>query len=134
MLEALYENIQEHLSMLDLAIYSSKKIRNLAQQEDVEGVAIETENRARIVNIVAQIQRKVEDRINMIQPSELSADGIMILKAWFHDLNILSEKMIELDKETVELLSQQKEDTTKEIAMIFKNKEIFKSYNHEGKK
>ena len=42
--------------------------------------------------------------------------------------------MLVCDRETVEFLSQQKEETTKEIAMIFKNKQIFKGYNHETKK
>jgi hypothetical protein len=134
MIETLFENIQRHLSMLDLAVISSEKIRNFAKNENLEGVVSETENRERIVNIVTQIQRKVEEQINLLNPSEISNDGLLILKAWFQDLSVLSERMLTCDRETVELLGQQKEDTTKEISLIFKNKEIFKSYNHEGKK
>jgi len=134
MIETLFENIQEHLSMLDLAVLSSEQIKKFAKEENLEGVVSETDNRERIVNIVTQIQRQVEEKINQLDASRLSADGIMVLKAWFHDLSIMSERMIAADKETVEFLGQQKEDATKEIALIFKNKEIFKSYNHEGKK
>lgn len=134
MIEKLFENIQEHLSMLDLAVHSSELIKIAAFNEDLDGVVNETENRERIVNVVAKIQRDVEEQIHLLNPSDINQDGILILKAWFHDLSIWSEKMLVLDRETVELLGQQKENTTKEISLIFKNKEIFKGYNHLGKK
>ena len=120
MIETLFDNIQEHLTMLDLAVGSSEKIRNFAKNENVDGVVSETENRERIVNIVALIQRKVEEQINILNPSDINQDGLLILKAWFHDLSILTERMLVCDRETVEYLGQQKDDTTKEIALIFK--------------
>lgn len=134
MIETLFENIQEHLSMLDLAVHSSEKIRNCAKNEDLDGVVSETENRERLVNIVTKIQRNIEDQINLLDAGAISAEGILILKAWFQDLNTWSERMLVCDKETVEYLGQQKENTTKEISLIFKNKEIFKGYNHQNKK
>lgn len=134
MIEKLFDNIQEHLSMLDLAVLSSEKIRNFAKNEDLEGVVSETENRERLVNVVAKIQRDVENQINLLDAGDISADGILILKAWFQDLNTWSERMLTCDRETVEYLGQQKDNTTKEIALIFKNKEIFKGYNHLDKK
>ena len=134
MIEVLFENIQEHLAMLDLAVLSSEKIRTFAKDENLIAVVSETENRERIVNIVTQIQRKVEEQINLINADEVSKDDVLILKSWFQDLSIQSEKMLTYDRETVEFLGQQKDDTTKEIALIFKNKEIFKGYNHEDKK
>jgi uncharacterized protein (DUF2344 family) len=134
MIEQLFENIQEHLSMLDLAITSSEKIRIFAEQEDLDRVVSETENRERIINIVTKFQRQVEEQINLLNPEDINQDGILILKSWFHDLNVCSERMIELDKETVELLGRQKDETTKEISLIFKNKEMFKGYNHISKK
>lgn len=134
MVTKLFEDIQEHLSMLDLAVNSSEKIRIYAQTENLELLVRETENRERIINIVTQIQRKVEEQINLLHPKDISSDGVHILKCWFHDLNILSEKMLAFDKEAVELLAQQKEETTKEIAMVFKNRQVFKNYNHSEKK
>ena len=134
MIEVLFENIQEHLAMLDLAVLSSEKIRTFAKDENLIAVVSETENRERIVNIVTQIQRKVEEQINLINADEVSKDDVLILKSWFQDLSIQSEKMLTYDRETFEFLGQQKDDTTKEIALIFKNKEIFKGYNHEDKK
>ncbi|MDO9183026.1 MAG: hypothetical protein Q7U04_11490 [Bacteriovorax sp.] len=134
MIETLFENIQNHLSMLDLAVHSSEQIRNFAKNDNLEAVVSETENRERIINIVTQIQRKVEEQINLLETASLSNNDILILKAWFQDLSIMSERMLVCDREAVEFLGQQKENTTKEIALIFKNKEIFKGYNHEGKK
>lgn len=134
MINAIFENIQEHLCMLELAVLSSEKIKIAATGELLDEVVLENENRERIVNIVAKIQRKIEDQINLLGPSEITLDGIQVLKSWFQDLNLLSEQMLTFDSETVELLAQQKESTTKEIATIFKNKEVFKGYNHAGKK
>jgi hypothetical protein len=134
MLNDIFENIQQHLSMLDLALYSSQKISNFAKLDNLDGVISETDNRERLVNVIGTIQQKIENQINQLNAAELKQDDILILKAWFQDLSIWSDKMIELDKETVEHLNQQKDETTKEIAHIFKNKELFKGYNNTSKK
>lgn len=134
MLNDLFENIQEHLGLLDLALSSSQKISSLAQLEDLDGVVNETDNRERLVNIIGHVQQIIENQINQLNAAELKSEDILILKAWFQDLSRWSEKMIEHDRETVEFLSQQKESTTKEIAHIFKNKEMFKGYNNSSKK
>jgi hypothetical protein len=134
MINQLFGDIQQHLSMLDLALKSSEQIKNHAGREELDGVVNETENRERIINIVTELQRKIENSINILDASAVTAEDINILKSWFSDLSNWSERMLALDRETVELLGQQKENTTKEIAMIFRNKEVFKSYNHGAKK
>jgi hypothetical protein len=134
MIEKLYEKIQEHLSLLDLAVISSEKIKQFAMNEDLDGVVTETENRERLVNIVGKIQAELEEQINLFDGSDITASEILVLKAWFQDLNTWSERMLACDQEAVEYLDQQKESTTKEIALIFKSKEIFKGYNHINKK
>jgi hypothetical protein len=134
MINELFENIQKHLSLLDLAVASSQKIKAYAALENLELVTSETENRERLINILGKIQHTIEEQINQLNAATLAADDIMILKSWFQDLSIFSENMISLDRETVEILAQQKEETTKEIAHIFKNKELFKGYNHTSKK
>lgn len=134
MIENLFEDIQSHLCMLDLALKSTELIRCFAQTENLDAVVEETENRERIVNVITQLQRKIEDKINLIDASTVNREGIMILKSWFHDLSVWSENMICIDRETVELLAQQKDNAGKEIALVFKNKELFKGYNHELKK
>jgi hypothetical protein len=130
MLNEIMVNIQGHLAMLELALISSKKIATFASLENLGAVVSETDNRERVVNIIGKLQSSIENQINQLNAAALQPDDIMILKSWFHDLSLWSDKMIEVDKETVEILSQQKENTTKEIAHLFKNKELFKGYNH----
>ena len=134
MIDKILENIQDHLSMLDLAVHCTEKINIFAKNEDLDRVVSETENRDRIINIVETLQKEIEGQINRLSPGDINQDGILILKAWFHDLSVWSERMVVIDNETVDLLGQQKENTTKEIALIFKNKEMFKGYNHQSKK
>jgi hypothetical protein len=134
MMNQLFGDIQQHLSMLDLALKSSEQIKYHANREELDAVVNETENRERIINVVTALQRKIENSVNELDASNVTSDDINLLKSWFNDLNIWSEKMLALDRETVELLGQQKDSTTREIAMIFKNKEVFKSYNHGAKK
>lgn len=133
MLNEIMISIQGHLAMLELALSSSKKITAFASLENLDAVVAETDNRERLVNIIGKLQSTIENQINQLNAAALQDDDIMILKAWFHDLSVWSDRMIETDKETVEILSQQKENTTKEIAHLFKNKELFKGYNHTKK-
>jgi hypothetical protein len=128
------ENIQSHLALLDLALQSSRRIKAFAVIEDLDNVTNETDNRERIINIVGHIQHKVEKQIDLLTPQDLSDDSLPILKSWFQDLATWTEKMTALDTETVDILAIQKEETTKEIVTIFKNKEVFKGYNLSSKK
>ena len=125
MFNSIMENIQSHLALLDLALQSSGRIKAYAQIEDLDNVADETENRERIINIVGHIQHKVEKQIDLLTAQDLSDDSLPILKSWFQDLATWTDKMTSLDAETVELLADQKEATTREIVTIFKNKEVF---------
>ena len=134
MFNDIFESIQTHLSMLDQALSSSKKISSYAQLENLDAVIAETDNRDRLISAIGTIQASIEKQINQVNAALLQADDINILKSWFYDLSVWSDKMIEADKETVEILSQQKDETTKEIAHLFKSKELFKGYNHNVKK
>lgn len=128
------ENIQSHLSLLELALQSTAHIKACALREDLDNVANETENRERIINIVSQIQHKIEKQIDLLAAPDLMEDSLPILKSWFQDLATLSDRMTSIDAQTVEVLAKQKEETTKEIVTIFKNKEMFKGYNLAAKK
>jgi hypothetical protein len=134
MFNTIMENIQAHLSLLELALQSTTRIKTFAQIQDIDNVANETDNRERIINIVSQIQHKIEKQIDLLVASDLSEDSLPILKSWFHDLAYWSDKMTNTDAETVEILANQKDETTKEIVTIFKNKELFKGYNLSSKK
>ncbi len=134
MFNSIMENIQAHLSLLEIALHSSIRIKNYAQAENLDSVANETDNRERIINVVSQIQHKIEKQIDLLTAPDLSPDSLPILKAWFQDLAHWTDKMSTIDYETVEILALQKEETTKELGTIFKNKELFKGYNLSIKK
>ena len=134
MIQDLFETIQQHLCLLDMALHSSQQISCHAKLENLDAVNRETDNRERLVNILGNLQQSIEDKINQLNAAALTKDDIAILKSWFQDLTTWSEKMLALDAETVEILSTQKETTTQEIAHLFKNKEVIKGYNHSLKK
>ncbi len=132
--DQIIERIQLHLILLEQSLNLSSKILFFSQINDLNGVVNETENRERLMNIISKVQRSVEEDITTMDAKQVSTMDLGILKSWFNDLAIWSEKITALDKETVENLSQQKDEATKEIATIFRNKEMFKGYNHAAKK
>ena len=134
MLNEILGSIQTHLSMLDQALISAKKITVFAQQENLDAVVSETDNRDRLINAIGTIQGSIEIQINQLNAALLQNEDISLLKSWFYDLSVWTDRMIEIDKETVEILSQQKDETTREIAHLFKNKELFKGYSNNVKK
>lgn len=128
------KSIQIHLSMLDLAIASSDRIVQIAGLDDIDLLENEIENRERLMNGTLKIQTLIEEAVNKLSGEDVTADEVMIFKSWFNDLNLVTEKILEKDRQTVEILAQQKEDTTTEIAHLFKSKQSFKGYNHSLKK
>lgn len=134
MLNETLELIQEHLSLLEMALTSSYKIYYFASIQKIDFVSTETDNRARLMNIIDHIQSDVEKKASSLESHEITKEAVTILKSWMADIELLNNKIDQVDKETVELLSQQKEETTKEIATIYKNKESIKNYNHSLKK
>jgi predicted nucleic acid-binding Zn-ribbon protein len=134
MIQDIFLHIQAHLSLLEMAQNSSAKIKFFALSGEVDSVSNETDNRERLMAVISQIQSGIETKISSLAPHDLEPDTLDILKTWFSDVAIISESIIEIDKDTLDLLTEQKEETTKEIATIFKNKEMFKGYNLSAKK
>ncbi len=134
MIQDIFLHIQAHLSLMEMAQNSSSKIKFFAVSGEVDSVASETDNRERLMTVISQIQAGIESKISSLAPHDLESDTLDILKTWFSDVAIISESIIEIDRDTLELLTVQKEETTKEIATIFKNKEMFKGYNLSAKK
>lgn len=130
----IYKSIQIHLAMIDLAVSSSQKIVSLSQIDDVALVEKEVENRDRLMNAVNQIQILIEREVHKLTPQDVTKVDVDILKTWFYDLAKYSESILELDQQAIALLSDQKDNTSREIAHLFKNKENFKGYGQNIKK
>jgi len=132
--DQIIERIQLHLTLLEQALNLSSKILFYSSIQDLNGVVSETENRERLMNIISKVQRSIEEDITIMDAKDVTNNDLAILKSWFNDLANWSDKITAHDRETVENLSQQKDETTREIATIFRNKESFKGYNHAFKK
>lgn len=130
----IYKSIQIHLGMIDLAVASSQKIVSLSQIDDVSMVEKEVENRDRLMNAVNQIQILIEREVHKLTPQDVTKSDVDILKTWFYDLAKYSELILELDQQAISLLSDQKDNTSREIAHLFKHKENFKGYGQNIKK
>lgn len=130
----IFKAIQVHLSMLDLAVLSSERIVQIARLDDLDHLESEIENRERLMNATQKIQSLIEASVNKLEAEQVNAEDVIIFKSWFNDLNLVTEKILHLDRQVVEVLTQQKDDTTSEIAHLFKSKELFKGYNHTLKK
>ena len=126
--------IQKHLSLRDAALDVSSKVLFFAENHEIEAINLEIENRERLVNLISDTQAEIERMITALNPVELNSDDFTILKLWFADLAKWSDKMLNIDNATLELLDQQKEETGKEIGAIFKNKEFHKGYSSQLKK
>lgn len=130
----IFKSIQIHLSLLDLAYSSSLKIVEIAKLDDIGLLENEVDNRERLMNAMSQIQTLIENEINKLEGHQVNQEQLLILKTWFNDLSIFTDKILLTDEATVEILTQQKDNTTAEIAHLFTNKEFFKGYNHNLKK
>ncbi len=121
--------IMLHCELLDRCLALSQQILACAKAEDVELVGITTETRNSLVALLGEIQTKIERQISGFLAEDLTTSNIETLKCWVNDVAIWSERIAVCDGEILDLLDQQKEDTTKEIASLFKNKEKFRGYN-----
>ena len=132
MLKEISIDIQKHLMLLDAALHSSQLIASHARNLNIEAVESEVDNRERLVNIISSLQSKIETICDDLDVFKLTQLEIQILRSWLNDVSAWSNKMIAYDQETVDCLNQQKINTAKEIAHVFKNKEMLKGYNHSN--
>ncbi len=121
--------IKEHMYMLDKSLLSSKKIDRYLKDERLKEMTAETENRERLFNIIEYIQNKIEKMLNLILQDELSKEYLQGIKNWQKDMTNKVDQIIQLDHQIVCQLENAKDQTSKEIATIYKQKQLFKGYN-----
>ncbi len=129
MIEKIYILVAQHLILLEKVILLSNNILKHTKLEDINSIVKESENRDRLVNIIAKLQGDIERVVEQLAPHIVTKELISVLKYWNIDLNTLCKKVNLIDQEIIEQLSEQKESLTKEIATIFQAKEQFKGYN-----
>ena len=101
----------------------------LETSRDRESVFSRIENRDRLLNIVFQIQERIEAMLNIIDPSFVNEELTSKTRNWVNNLTLAITQIEELDQRIMVKLSDEKSELAKEISFLFKNKEKFKGYN-----
>jgi hypothetical protein len=121
--------VQQHLSLIDASLQSTRRILTAAKDKNLDVAEFESQNRERIIGAMEILQREIEDQINTLELSSVSPDLLEVLKLWTVDLNNSFERTLVLDQEITGYLSGEKDKTTQEIATIYKARTSHKGYN-----
>ncbi len=131
----IFEGIQNHLNFLEGALKTAEEMYHFSLKKDVDQVTNLADNFERILNIISRAQRSIEQQIYLLSPGSVSAGELEILKLWVQEVNLLTEKINEVDNKTLDQLDQIKTETGTEIGAVFSNKEKIKGYSSaQGKK
>jgi hypothetical protein len=129
MKDKIIDSIQKHLEYMDAVSMISAKMLEAAESEDESRLLLESNNRERLIKIIEELQNKTEIMIKALPSLLLSHDLIEIVKLWGQDVICWVEDIDQIDQMILQHLEHLKENTTKEIASIFKSKQQFKGYN-----
>lgn len=129
MISNLINKLQSFTSRLDQGSKSTNGIINAIQNENWGAVEFETNNRARILNIIAMEQEKIEKLINGLIAEEINSESMALIKSWAFDTQNWISETADKDDQIIDMLNHSKDETTKEIAAMFKSKQAFRGYN-----
>ncbi|EQC44857.1 hypothetical protein M899_0105 [Bacteriovorax sp. BSW11_IV] len=127
--DKLAQLIMRHIDLIDGANRLTNSILNAAKKGDVDTLVNDSDNRDRLISVLDRFQKFVEEEIGNIKSNEVSKELVDILKTWSYEVSAWASKTDEIDQQTLQLLEAQKEETTKEIATIFKSRQQFSGYN-----
>lgn len=127
--DKLAQMIMRHLDLVDGSNRLTKSIHVAAQKGDVDQLVNDSDNRDRLLSVLDRFQKFIEEEIGLIRSNEVNKDLIDILKTWSYEISSWASKTDEIDQETVILLEGKKEETTKEIAALFRSRQQFGGYN-----
>jgi hypothetical protein len=125
----LYSQIMQHLDLLNALTRSTKLLLLSSQKRDINLIEQVTENRDRLINVIKTIQVSIENQINEINPRAYKPEHIDVFKSWSKEVNQIIQFNDQMDQECLALLEGQKEETTKEIATVYKNHQSIKGYD-----
>lgn len=124
----IFEGIQSHLSFLELALQTAEAMLKATRMGEVDSVSNLADNFERLLSIIGQTQKSIEQQIYILDPKEVRMDQLEILRMWVQEVNLLTEKINNVDEETLDSLGQLKDQTGAEIASVFANKEKIRGY------
>lgn len=121
--------IMIHLGIFDSINQINQTILAYSAKEELDQIIFQLDNRARLLSILSKVQGEIENIILNIKNEELTKDKIDIIKTWQMESNTLIYHADAQDRSIIEKLDIEKQNTTQEIAGLYKKKEQFKGYN-----
>lgn len=125
----IFETIMQHLDMLSGLTIASKSLLLATQKGDLNLVEQIVENRDRLVNIIKTVQTAIEDEIQNLDSSRVTAEEVNIIKSWGSDVNQIILLNDQIDKKIHENLSAIKDQTSQEISNVYKNRKAVGGYD-----
>lgn len=131
MFETIKNLILEHLKLLDDLIITSERIFSHAQNANLALLVSESNNRDRLVNILASHQEKIARLIETFRSVDEQERNelIRLCHSWQQEMQIKVEKINEFDQLILNHLDEHKMQTLKDILSLHQSKEKFKGYN-----
>lgn len=121
--------IQRHQKIFQDALNSTSKLLDFAVNSEIESISPEAENRDRIFNVLNIIQDKINQELDSLSATVNNKDLIDRVKSWNNQVVKTVKDIEEADTLILKLLGQNRENTSKEIAQVKKNRSLFKGYN-----
>ena len=125
----IFETIMQHLDMLSGLTIASKSLLLATEKGDLNLVEQIVDNRDRLVNIIKTVQTAIEDEIQNLDSSKVTAEEVAIIKSWGADVNQIILLNDQIDKKIHENLSVIKDQTSQEIASVYKNRKAVNGYD-----
>lgn len=123
------ELVEFHKHLLDDALKVSQNLLEASKEGNAKAADELATNRERLVNVITLTQNKIENLLGNISQANLNMIFIEQLKAWQNHLKMVVGEISNIDQEIVNYLVSAKDEVSKEISDVFKNKEMFKGYN-----
>ena len=125
----IFERIMQHMDLLGGLTDASNGSLAAAKNGRIDLIEQITDNRERLISIIKTFQSGIEEDVTNLKAGDVTRAEIEILKTWSQEVNQIVLHNDNLDTEVLEALSDQKDQTTQEIASVFKNRQSVKGYN-----
>ena len=123
----LVENIKFHISALEKVNSITLEIIQSINDRDTHSVISKIQNRDRLINIVFQFHRTIEEQIQENVPK--TQEQVELCRSWASDVSNWSIDQTKHNTVIEQFLISEREATSKEIASIFDKKSRHKGYD-----
>ena len=112
--------------MKKVSVLTLKILSDLNEQE-LDSAISRIQNRDRLINIIIQVHRVIEVQFKELKKCDASEKDYY--EAWLKDVERWSQEQSSSNDKIEELLLNEKENTSREIASIFDKKSRHKGYD-----